>query len=398
MKLRIYSIILLFLVCGTAMSQKKEISTAKENVKKGTNLDNAEQSMQKLLGDSSNRNNTKIWDILFESLRKQYNQGNEKLYLNQKYDTVSLFNIASRMFTAMESYDSIDALPDKKGKIKLSYRKENSSLLNTLRPNLYNGGRFFIMKQKYSDAYRLLDQYLNTAEQPLFESFHYDAQDKLMPEVAYWAVYAAYKLKDSHKVMKYTPLALKDTIHHAMVLQYLSETYQQEKDTANYHKTLTEGFNHYPLSPFFYPHLIEFYSQQKQWDKALVLTNRALKEDSCQITFHLAKSSILLNQGNYKQSFAISDSLLQKNDSLPEANLNAGLAKFNEGVMMDKMVQSTRNKKNILKLYREALPYLEKYRMMHPDKLDTWGLPLYTIYLNLNMGKQFDEIDKLMKK
>jgi len=35
---------------------------------------------------------------------------------------------------------------------------------------------------------------------------------------------------------------------------------------------------------------------------------------------------------------------------------------------------------------------------LRPDRKDAWGLPLYTIYLNLNMGKKFDEIDELMKK
>ena len=29
---------------------------------------------------------------------------------------------------------------------------------------------------------------------------------------------------------------------------------------------------------------------------------------------------------------------------------------------------------------------------------DQWALPLYTIYLNLNMGKEFDEIDKLLNQ
>ncbi len=106
----------------------------------------------------------------------------------------------------------------------------------------------------------------------------------------------------------------------------------------------------------------------------------------------------MLNQGDYKESYAISDSLLQKNDSLPEANLNAGLAKFNEGVKLDKAVQSPKQRRAILKLYQESLPYLEKYRSLRPDRKDAWGLPLYTIYLNLNMGKKFDEIDELMKK
>ena len=52
----------------------------------------------------------------------------------------------------------------------------------------------------------------------------------------------------------------------------------------------------------------------------------------------------------------------------------------------------------ILSDYKKALPYLEKYREMMPDNQDHWALPLYTIYLNLNMGKEFDEIDKLINQ
>jgi hypothetical protein len=44
------------------------------------------------------------------------------------------------------------------------------------------------------------------------------------------------------------------------------------------------------------------------------------------------------------------------------------------------------------------MPYLQKYRTMAPDMQDQWALPLYTIYLNLNMGKEFDEIDKLLNQ
>jgi len=398
MKFRIILLLFLLVIGPNAWSQKKVISAAMDNVKKGTSLDKAEQSMLDLLKDSANLHNSKIWDVLFESQRKQYEQGNEKLYLKQQYDTASLFNIASRMFTVMERYDSIDALPDKKGHVKLKYRKDNSTFLNVVRPNLYTGGRFFIHKQKYSDAYRLLDQYIGTAYQPLFSAFQYAQKDKQMSEAGYWAVYAGYKSKDAGKVMKHATLALKDSVHYEMVLQYLCETYQQQKDTANYYRTLNEGFDRYPLSPFFYSYLIEYYSRQGKWEDALRLTDRALSVDSTVQFFHVTKSTLLLNQGDYKESYAISDSLLQKNDSLPEANLNAGLAKFNEGVKLDKAVQSPKQRRAILKLYQESLPYLEKYRSLRPDRKDAWGLPLYTIYLNLNMGKKFDEIDELMKK
>ena len=52
--------ILIFCVFGAA-AQKKEIALAKDWVKKGTNLPQAEQMMRKLLGDSVNRTNEKIW-------------------------------------------------------------------------------------------------------------------------------------------------------------------------------------------------------------------------------------------------------------------------------------------------------------------------------------------------
>lgn len=390
----------LLLVLSSAYAQKKDIATAQDQVKQGKNLDKAEQSMMKLLNDSTNRQKEKIWSILFDALHKQYEQGNEKLYLKQKYDTASLFNVASRMFTVMESYDSIDALPDKNGKIKLKYRKQNSSILNTLRPNLYNGGIYFVRKKDYKTAYKFFDQYIDAADQPLFKAYDYTEKDKRIPEAAYWAVYCGYKLNDTHKVLHHTYLALKDTVHNEPMLQYLAATYQLEKDTSRFVSTLHDGFNRYPLSSYFFPHLIDYYSQQGDWDKALEITNLALKADSTNKVFLLTKSSILLNTGDYEACFAICDTLIQKADTVAaDAYLNAGLAKFNQGVMLDKNVQvSKRNRDKILQLYGEALPYLEKYRKLEPEAVDKWSLPLYTIYLNLNMGTQFDEVDKIMKK
>ena len=108
---------------------------------------------------------------------------------------------------------------------------------------------------------------------------------------------------------------------------------------------------------------------------------------------------MLLNLGQYKASYQISQNLLARNDSLAEANLNAGLALFNQGVGIDKIaVKTASQRRDILKYYRQALPYIEMYRKCCPDRKDKWALPLYTIYLNLNMGKQFDEIDKILKQ
>lgn len=406
MKRSIIFYILLFLLFLPAAAQKKEINAARDNVKAGKNLDKAEQSMMTLLKDSDNRDNKKIWTVLFGSLQKQYAQGNEKLYLKQKYDTASLFNIASRMFTVMEAYDSIDALPDKKGRVRPEKRKDNAKLLNTIRPNLYNGGIYYIKKQNYNQAYKLLDQYISAADLPMFKSYNYTEKDKYLPSAAYWAVYCGYKLKDANKVLHNTYLALKDVARQESMLQYLSATYKLEKDTTRWIETLTDGINKYPKSDYFFPHLIEYYSGKNDWDAALSITNKTLKADSTNRKVWLTKSTILLNTGDFEKSYEIADSLVKldtiavkgKSD-IAEAWLNAGLALFNQGVALDKNVQTIRrNRRKILEYYRKALPYIETYRKLMPKNKDKWALPLYTIYLNLNMGKQFDEIDHLLRK
>ena len=380
-----------------AWGQKKTMTQVKDYIKSGKNLDKAEKLMTDLLNDSSSRGNEKVWLLLFESQRKQYDQGNEKLYLKEKYDTTALFLVGKRMFDTLEGLDSLDRLPDARGKVKLKYRDRSAELLNIYRPNLFNGGVFFMKKHDFSCAYDFFDTYINSAVKPMFARYQYAERDKRLPEAAYWASYCGYKLEKPQLTLRHTYQALKDSVHLPYMLQYLAETYKLEKDTARYVQTLKDGFSKYPKFPFFFPRLIDYYSHIGAYDEAMKSCDEALQTDSVNTLFRYAKSSLLLTMGRYKQSFAISKALIAENDTLADAYLNAGLALFDQAVELDKKTQSGSKKYNqILELYRKAMPYLEKYRAMAPDQKDKWALPLYTIYLNLNMGKQFDEIDKLI--
>ena len=380
-----------------AWGQKKTMTQVKDYIKSGKNLDKAEKLMTDLLNDSSSRGNEKVWLLLFESQRKQYDQGNEKLYLKEKYDTTALFLVGKRMFDTLEGLDSLDRLPDARGKVKLKYRDRSAELLNIYRPNLFNGGVFFMKKHDFSRAYDFFDTYINSAGKPMFARYQYAERDKRLPEAAYWASYCGYKLEKPQLTLRHTYQALKDSVHLPYMLQYLAETYKLEKDTARYVQTLKDGFSKYPKFPFFFSRLIDYYSHIGAYDEAMKSCDEALQTDSVNTLFRYAKSSLLLTMGRYKQSFAISKALIAENDTLADAYLNAGLALFDQAVELDKKTQSGSKKYNqILELYRKAMPYLEKYRAMAPDQKDKWALPLYTIYLNLNMGKQFDEIDKLI--
>lgn len=395
---RITLLLCIICICLQINAQKKEISLAKDNIKKGTNLELAESSMANLLKDSANRNNEKIWLTLYEAQKKQYEQGNEKLYLKQDYDTAKLFLSVKKMFQTLEGLDSVDAQTDKKGRVKLVYRKKHAAMLDVHRRNLYNGGAYFVNKQNFKEAYNFFDMYLNCSIQPLFTGYKYDETDKNMPSAAYWAVYCGYKLQDTKATLHYAYWALKDTVHYQYMLQYLAETYKMEKDTMRYVSILEEGFKKYPRFPFFFPRLIEYYTKNEQYDAALSLCDKALQVNDSSNLFKFTKSSVLLSLKRYKECIDLCDSVIAKDSTILGAYLNAGLSYFNQAVEADKALKQTdKQKKEIIQLYKKALPYLEKYRKMVPDEKSLWGLPLYTIYLNLNMGKEFDEIDKLLK-
>lgn len=382
-----------------ASAQKKEIQTAKDQVKAGKNLDQAAASMKKLLADSANRTNRKIWTIYFDAVRKQYEQGNEKLYLKQKYDTAQLFNYTRQLFEVAFQYDSVETAPDKKGRRDFEFRKGHSDYLAHIRSNLYNGGIWFLNKKKYPDAYKFFDCYIECASQPMFKQYNYGVKDNHLPTAAYYAVYSGYKMKDPKATLHHSYEALKDTVHYNYMLQYLAETYMLEKDTARYVASLKEGFKRVPTFPYFFPRLVEYYVVRNQLDSAMTVVNEALTVVPDSDVYLAAKSNLLLEQGKLQECIEVSKKVIEVNQKLGDPYYNAGICYFNLAVEQDKNSHNSRKvKEQVEANYKKALPYLVKYREMEPKEQGKWAFPLYTIYLNLNMGKEFDEIDKVMKQ
>ena len=395
-----FALMFLMLMSPVAASaQKKEIQTAKDQVKAGKNLDQAAASMKKLLADSANRTNRKIWTIYFDAVRKQYEQGNEKLYLKQKYDTAQLFNYTRQLFEVAFQYDSVETAPDKKGRRDFEFRKGHSDYLAHIRSNLYNGGIWFLNKKKYPDAYKFFDCYIECASQPMFKQYNYGVKDKHLPTAAYYAVYSGYKMKDPKATLHHSYEALKDTVHYNYMLQYLAETYMLEKDTARYVASLKEGFKRVPTFPYFFPRLVEYYVVRNQLDSAMTVVNEALTVVPDSDVYLAAKSNLLLEQGKLQECIEMSKKVIEVNQKLGDPYYNAGICYFNLAVEQDKNSHNSRKvKEQVEANYKKALPYLVKYREMEPKEQGKWAFPLYTIYLNLNMGKEFDEIDKVMKQ
>jgi len=390
-------IILLF--SQLSFAQKKQISAAREQIKKRSNLEQAEKSMRKLLADSANRGNIKIYVTLAEAVRARYEAANEQFYLRQKSDTAALFNTARAMFLAYESLDSIDMRPDDSGKVKLKYRKKNSADLDAYRPNLFNGGIFFVKKGDYIAAYNMLDTYLRCARQPLFTEQQYATADSVSQAAAFWTMFCGFKSGNPAKALAYKDIALGSSEYRERALVFLAETCQLMNDTAEYVNTLRTGFDENPSSPFFFTRMMDYYSDNDRFGTALEVADRALKSDPGNALFLFGKSNALLNLGRYEECLVVCDTLVNRKDSIPDVYYNAGACYINMAVLLEKDPVAARDQqKRITAYYKMALPYMEKFRQMAPDQRDRWAPSLYNIYLKLNMGRQFEEISNLLRK
>lgn len=399
MKRTILTALLLIIMIPCLNAQKKEIAQARAFIKSGKDFDKAELLMTDLLKDSANRGNIKIYQMLTEAVRKQYEAGNEQLYLKQKYDTTALFLLVRKMFLVHEQLDSVDALPDNNGIVKTKYRKKNAEYLMPYRLNLFNGGLYFLRKQQYKTAYDFMDSYIETAQHPLLNGYIMNNRDTVREtRAAYWTLFCGYKMDNPSLALKYADTAMADTARLDYIYQYLAEMHLAKNDTAKYIDNLKKGFDRFTDKHYFFTRLLDYYNGHNMSDSAMNVVNTALEHDDSCVLFIYAKSNLLLNAGLYEECATLCDRLIALNDTVAEAYYNAGVAYINIAFELDRKTRTTaKGRAKLKEYYKKALPYMEKYRAMRPDEKDKWAAALYNIYLELNMGKEFEEIDRLLR-
>ncbi len=409
MKIRIITIICSLLLALCAAAQKKELNQAEAYLKSGKDFDKAEKLMVGLLQNPEHRANKKIYLMWYRSVVAQYEAANEKLYLKQKYDTAQFFGLIRRMYQVAESLDSVDARPDKKGRVRPDYRKRHAEQLNVLRHNLYSGGIYQYRKADYDKSYGFFSTYLDTGSQPLFSGYDYGVRDSIMPQVAYWATLSGYMLQRPDSVLRYADVALRDSSKREYVLQYMCEAYRWPKDSAYLadHRfdqdsamvaTLRLGMSEFPQHPYFFPRLADWYTAHMMPDSVLAIADRGLKVNPDNQLFLLAKSVAQLNLNQDNSCVATSQRLIELNDTLPEPYYNIAMVYLNKALMLEEQNEPRRNRDRLQQLYQLARPYMENYQRLAPDDQRRWAPALYRIYFNLNMGRQFDKIDKMMRK
>lgn len=373
---------------------RKVLSQAKASLKQGKDLQNVEKSLNTLLNDTSNVRDERIHLLLFQCLEMQYQQGNEKLFLKQKYDTATLFLTARKMFLAFEKFDSVDALNMESGRAFPKYRREHSQKLVPYYHNLYTGGIYFFNHKKYDDALKCSETFLSAPHWPLFSSVRLQADSSVVNHASYLSFMSSYKTGDSQRALKYKDSAKRHIPRLESTLQCLCEIYQKENMEEDYLSALQTGVDSFPTSTYFFPRLVDLYCEDGKYDTALSLTEKVIASDTTNLLLHVTRQTLLLNLARYQECVDEGLRIISVNDSISEAHYNIALAYYNQALEKDiELKKKPRERtKQVNALYRKCLPYMQRYRSLAPEQRDRWRPVLYDIYLNLNMGKEFEEI------
>ena len=403
MKRVLFSMVLLMAV-SFAFAQEKNVKEAKSiagEVK--PDFAKAEQLINEALTNPETKDNAATWDVAGYIQKRINEKEMENAYLRTPYDTLKVYNSVLNMYNYFVKCDELAQIPNEKGKIKNKYRSANSKTILAERPNLINGGIQYFNLNQNEEALKFFAAYVDAATLPMLEKENLLEKDTILPQVAYYATLAADRVGDKDAVMKYAQYALKDKENGQFAMQLLTDAYKAKGDTAKWVEKLQEGIVKFPENQYFFANLVDYYSSSNQNDKAMQFANDMLAKDPNNKLYLYVKAYLYHNMKDYEKAIEFYKKTLDVDPTYAEACSNLGLVYLLQAQdYADKAPTDINDpnyataQANIKKFYEEAKPYYEKARELKPDQKDLWLQGLYRVYYNLNMGPEFEAIEKLM--
>ena len=205
-----------------------------------------------------------------------------------------------------------------------------------------------------------------------------------------------------NEVHRYEVQAMLDSSLRDHLLECLAFTAEARKDTAQYLHYLTQAWEDYPTRQPFFLRLTDYYLQQHDYARVLTLCDRQLEVDTLRTAAYVARCNALLNLRRFDEVVATAKQLQQCDTLCAEAYYYMGTADAALGAMvtLPKDARSAAYKQAHKKqqtYYRKAMESIEEYRRRMPDDKARWAPLLYQLYLWLNEGKKFEEVERLLQ-
>ncbi|MEG1562898.1 MAG: tetratricopeptide repeat protein [Bacteroides sp.] len=401
MKRVLFSMVLL-IAASFAFAQEKSVKEAKSIASEvKPDFTKAEQLIKEALTNPETKDDAATWDVA-GFIQKRINEKEmENAYLKKPYDTLRVYNSILDMYKYFVKCDELAQMPNEKGKVKNKFRKNNAAIMMVERPNLINGGIQCFNVDKNADAMKFFATYVESATYPMLSDKNLVENDTILPEIAYYATLAADRVKDKEAIIKYAPFALKSKDNGKFAMQLMADAYKSKGDTAKWVGLLKEGILKFPENQYFFANLVDYYSSSNQAGKAMEFADEMLAKEPTNKLYLYVKAYLYHNLKDYEKAVEFYKKTVEADNQYAEAYSNLGLVLVMQAQeYSDKATTDINDPKYaeaqavVKKFYEQAKPYYEKARALKPDQKELWAPGLYRVYYNLNMGPEFEEIEK----
>lgn len=382
-------------LCVTAQKPLKNIAA----LLKGGKAQEALTAIEQCTHDTLLREKPVLYQYGVQACQQLCDKANERLYLKQKIDTAQLFSTIYGLYEYALRTDSLERHTSRKPK----YHKTNIELLTSHYPNLRAASAYFLQRKDYAAAQHYANCYFAFIQDSIWGSNTMPAAlEKDQTLVARCHLLSSMQLRDYASTFRYADLALRDTASHSLLTQQLVIAADNMGDSLRAYHIAQDGLAAHPDNSFFYRHITRYMLRHDAVQEALMLTDSLLSLDSLSISLHEGKAALLFHQENYDDCIAAANTLLRLNPAHVRAHylIGASYCRKAQNINLPDNIKSRAYKnghKQRQALYEKARTHMETFRQLSPDKISAWGPYLYTIYLHLNMGKEFEEINHLIE-
>lgn len=376
------------------------LKNAKSALKNNNNQEQNEKALLEALTreDVDDKQRAEFLYLCSELQRNLNDRENMKLYLKQEYDTVKFFNSILKMDQHLLRCDSVEQVI---GKFK--WRDKGRNTILRYRANLLSGGKWLLRRGNVAEAYEHFDTYLRLPDEPMMASQTAIKEDSVLTKVAYWATISAFNAHQYGNALKYIDRAVAGAgpSLRAYLTEYKAVCQRQTQDTTGYVRTLKEGTKYYGSHDFFYLNLMDYFMAADSADVAVKMSKYMLQTQGERALYWYGMCRAYQRLCDYDEMVRCADNTLALDSTFVDAHYMKGVAYLNQATAFSKTMSSDirsakfkRDRVRLNSLYQLAREPLETYRTLRPEDKQHWGEPLYTIYLNLNLGKEFSEIEK----
>lgn|GEM_PF-157765 len=391
---------------GNALAQKKNVARAKAKIlSEVPDTKAAREAILPALEDSTTKNLANTWFTAGEVYYYTYKEQQTIEWTQKKGDKALMGESLKKALNYYIIADSLDRLPDAKGKVKPKYSTRIIDRTLSFQRAFTDAASFHYANKDYERALDMFSQYLRYPAISFLKDKGLE-KDTLIKTLTYYCGLCATMANKPEVAVKYYEL-VKDSMNAedcSWIYARLSDDYATLKDTANMLRMYQLGAQKYPNEPFYARNLINYYINENLMADAMTWIEMAISQDEKSAPLWNVKGRILENDKKVDEAIVCYEKAIELDPLMADALGNIGRIYYNKAVEELERVNAIKDdrvylkEKNKLKsVFEKARPYFEKAYSIDQDERD-YVIALRGIYYNLNMDAKYKEMEEKMKE